>query len=196
MKNLKSVIACLTIIFFSSCTKDHFSPPLSPHQSQQVITVPNGSFENWDSMFIPANWITNSCPVCLSPFMTDIIQRDTNACSGTFSAKFIYNGIYPAWAENKFPVSVHPADLTACIKCNLNGADTILIRIRILSNSSVVDSGLWNGTFSIGNYSQITIPITQNSLQADSAIIFIRGGQGIGFPSNSTELWVDNLYLQ
>jgi hypothetical protein len=193
MKKLSSITFILVTGFLLSCTKEKIIPPFT--SQQQIIPVPNGSFETWDAMYNPVNWTTNSCAVCLGPFITDIVQPDSDACNGVLAAKFIYNQVYAAWAENRFSVSTHPSDLTACVKCNLNGTDTVLIKVSLLHNSSVVDSGEWTGTVFIGNYSVITIPITQNASQIDSAVIFIRGGKGVGSPSNGTKFWVDNLEL-
>ncbi len=195
MKTLKLIIGWIAIISLAACSKDKAISPSPTNQSPQAIPIPNGSFENWDSMYLPDNWKTNSCPLCLGPFIQDVVQRDAGAFTGTFAAKFIYNQVYAAWAENKFSISIHPSNLVAFIKCNLSGTDTVLIKISLLHNSAIVDSGRWTGTTFIGSYSQINIPITQNSTQADSAIIFIRGGQGIGFPSNGTEFLVDKLEL-
>jgi hypothetical protein len=195
MKTLHVCIALIILTGFVSCKKENgIHGPLTA-EPESVITVPNGSFEMWDNFYLPENWTTNSCPTCMSPFITDIVQRDTEACYGTYSAKLIYNQLYAAWAQNKFAISVHPDHLSACVKCNLQGTDTVLVKVSLLHNSMVVDSGQWMGTTQIDNFTTINIPITQSTTQVDTAIIFIHGGEGINFPSNNTIFWVDNLIL-
>jgi hypothetical protein len=187
-----------TIQGSENCETVTFPTPLSETDNpvdRLPVAVPNGDFENWNSMLLPDSWTTNSCPVCVSPFMTDIVRRDSDACGGFTAAKFLYNNVNAAWAENRFAVHSHPLNLTACVKCNLTGTDTVLIKVNLLNNSNVVDSGLWLNTNAINNYTQIMIPITQNSLPVDSIVIFIRGGQGSRFPSNNTEFWVDKIKL-
>ena len=189
MKKLKSIISILAIISFVACNKESVILPGASNQTQQTITVPNGSFENWTAL-LPENWTTNSCPACAAPFMTDIVQADSDTCAGNLAAKFYYI-VYPAWAENRFSISAHPLNLTACVKCNLFGTDTVMIKVSLLHNSLVVDSGQWISTSSINNYSSITLPLTQNSLQVDSAVIYIQGPHGTGFPL----FWVDDVEL-
>jgi hypothetical protein len=190
MKNLKLIYFSAIVIGLAGCTKEAVILPFnSTYQNQQTIPVPNGSFENWN-MFLPENWTTNSCPACAAPFMTDIVQADSDVCDGNLAAKF-YFVVYPAWAENRFPVAVHPVNLTACVKCNLYGVDTVLVKVSLLFNSLVVDSGKWIGTSTISNYTTITVPVTQNSASVDSAVIYIEGPHGPGFPM----LWVDHVGL-
>lgn len=184
-----------SMIYFASCTKDNVIPAQSSNQSQQIIPIPNGDFESWTNI-LPQNWNTNSCPFCAPSYETYIVQQDSNSFQGAFAAKFIYNNVYAAVAENKFSISTHPNNLTAFVKCNLFGADTVFIKIKVFNNSAAVDSGQWFGIASISNYSQINIPVSQNSSQADSAIISIQGGHQIGFPASNTEFWIDNLILQ
>jgi hypothetical protein len=190
MKVFKCLIVFSAMVAFAGCKKDKIV------MQTNATVIPNGDFENWDNMSLLENWKTNSCPACVPPFETYIVQRDTNAYHGKFAAKFIYNNVYAAWAENKFKLDGHPASLTAYTKCNLYGNDTVSVKIRLFRNSAVIDSGQWFGTSSINTYTKIVIPISQNSLQADSAQISIKGGHKIGYPSKNTEFWVDYLTLQ
>ncbi len=195
MKKIKVFIVCSTLITFASCSKDNNDQYVSPEVTPQIISIPNGDFENWNN-FLLQDWITNSCPICIPPYESYIVQRDSNSYQGAFAAKFIYNNVFNSWAEDRFLISAHPVHLIAYVKCNLLGTDTVSIKVVIFSNAVAVDSGAWFGTSSIGNYAQILIPISQNSSQADSAVISIHGGNQIGYPSNNTELWVDALEMQ
>jgi len=182
---MKSIIILISIIILSACTKDN----------AKLIQIPNGDFESWTNL-LPNNWVTNSCPYCLPAFETYIIQQDTPAYEGKYAAKFIYNNVYAATAENKFALSEHPDYLTANVKCNHFGNDTVSVKIKLLKNSIAVDSGQWLGTSTMINYIQIKIPISQTTTQVDSAVINIKGGNKIGLPANNTELWIDNLELK
>lgn len=193
MKTLKSFGVYFAVFFMASCTKDHDVAP-AVHQPQQTIAVPNGDFESW-TYLKPDSWTTNSCPACAPPYETYIVRPDSDSYQGVFAAKFIYNNVYPAYAQNEFPVSIHPTNLTAFVKCNLYGMDTVTIKITLRYHSVAVDSGQWFGTASIGSYSQVNIPVTHNSFLVDSATILIQGGHQIGYPANNTELWVDNVEL-
>ena len=179
---MKNLFPLFIITIFLSCSKQK--------TTQTDIPVPNGDFENWDNTLLLSIWETNSCPTCVPPYETYIVQKDNTVFNGQFAAKFIYNNVYAAWAKNTFFVSQHPTILSAYVKCNISTLDTVSIKIDLFTNNSITDSGSWIGTSQISNYTKIDIPITQNSQSVDSATIKIVAGNKSG-----TELWVDNLKL-
>jgi hypothetical protein len=187
MEKLKIFIVLISVFGFLSCSKDNVN--------QQTILIPNGDFENWNTGWLQ-NWETNSCPPCVPPYDPYVIKQDSSAYHGQYAAKFIYNNVYAAWAQNKFSVPKHPSNLTSYVKCDLYGSDTVSIKIKLFYNGAIVDSGQWLGTSSIGNYKKIDIPITQNSSKVDTALIRIEGGHKLGYPNKNTEFWVDYLTLQ
>lgn len=192
MKTFKIIlILCISFVAIS-CSKDEIPP--GPFQPQQNIPVPNGDFENWTAQ-LPDNWTTNSCPACVPTYETYIVQQDSSAYQGQFAAKFLYNNMYTAWAHNGFSVTSHPQQLSAYVKCHLAPTDSVLIRVKVFNNNIEVDNGEWYGTSSINNYSQIVIPISQNTLHADSVSIYIEGGRRGSFTCNNTEFWVDEVEL-
>lgn len=192
MKTFKIVLLLCISFAATSCRKDEVIP--TPAPQQQNIPVPNGDFENW-SVLSPDNWTTNSCPACVPPYETYIVQQDSSAYQGQFAAKFIYNNVYAAWAHNGFAVTSHPVELSAYVKCNLVTTDSVLIRVKLFNNNVEVDSGEWYGTSSITNYTQILIPISQNASQADSVSIYLEGGHRSSLIWNNTEFWVDKVEL-
>jgi hypothetical protein len=165
-----------------SCKKDT--------ASQEIIPIPNGDFELWNNMPTLLYWQTNSCPACVPPWETYIVQKVTDAFNGQFAAKFIYNNVSRSFANNKFSISLHPTNLTGYIKSAIASGDTALIHIDLFSGTTVVDYGNLYETSSTTNYKKIEIPISQNSTSADSALITIVGGKKQG-----TELYVDNFVL-
>jgi hypothetical protein len=188
MSAIKLVIFLMAITAMISCKKDKVM--------HQDIPIPNGDFESWGDFNRLQNWITHYCPLCMTAINTYTVQKDSNVYHGKYAAKFIYNGAYPASAENKFQVSTHPVSLTGYVKSTLYGTDTVSIKIRLFKNTTAVDSGQWFGTSSIGNYTKIVIPITQTSMRVDSGDIMIRGGHKGNPGNNSTIFWVDYLTLQ
>ena len=179
MKALKSLTYFLFILNFLSCKKDS--------SSQQIITIPNGDFEQWDDMPNLAIWKTNSCPLCVPPYETYIIQRVTDAKHGQFASRLIYNNVYSSFANNKFAVSLHPTLLTGYIKSNITNGDTATIHVDLYLGNNIVDSGNLFETNTNLNYRKVEIPISQSSIAVDSALIQIAGGKKLG-----TELTVDN----
>jgi len=158
--------------------------------------IPNGDFENWDGMPRLFDWNTNSCPVCVPDTNPYTVQKESNyVYHGRYAALLIYNYAYPAWAENKFPITFHPSSLTGYVRCINAGSDSVCIKIKLVKNRVVVDSGQWVSTSSISNYEKITIPITQHANNADSVLIRIQGGHKYN-STGSTSLWVDYLNLQ
>ena len=167
----------------------------SREKRSRQTAIPNGDFENWNSNSLQ-NWETNSCPLCVPAFETYIVQQETGAYHGKYAAKFIYNNVYTAWAQNKFPVQNHPSGMASYVRCDLFGMDTVSITIKLFDHGVLVDSGQWLGTSSIANYKEIDIPITQNSANADTALIKIEGGHEFDSADKYTTLWVDYLSLR
>jgi hypothetical protein len=149
--------------------------------------IPNAGFENWTNLK-PDDWETNSCPLCDPPFETYIVRQDSDACQGTYSAKFINNNAFFAWAETKFAAAIHPLNLFACVKSNIQNGDSVKIDIIIYDNGRIADEGHWLNKSTISTYTNITIPIGQNSMVVDSIKIKITGGTQI-----NTILNADNL---
>ena len=186
MKTLKILFTLfLLALTIQSCKKEN-----TINKSQQIIPIPNGDFEAWDNTPNLNIWQTNSCPLCVPAYETYIVKKVTDATSGQFAAKFIFNNVYKSYATNKFQISLHPTFLAGFVKSNIAIGDTATIHIDLFSGNTIIDNGNFFETNSNSNYRQIEIPISQNSNTIDSAIIKISGGKKQG-----TELYVDNLYL-
>ena len=189
MKTIKTAVYLIMAAFVMGCHKKT--------DVQPTIPIPNGDFESWTGTERLQGWLSNSCPECMPPVETYIVQQDAGAYHGRYDAKFIYNNAYPAWAQNTFYIASHPVSLTAFVKSSILGADTVSIKIRLYKNTTEVDSGHWIGTTSITLFTKIVIPITQSSMQVDTAKILITGGHvnSTNLATN-TILWVDYLGLQ
>ena len=170
----------LLILSLAGCKKEAVQ--------QQEIAIPNGDFEQWDSMPNLAIWRTNSCPACLPAYETYVVQKVDDAANGRFAARFIYNNVYSSFANNRFAISAHPVSLTGYVKSNIASNDTAIIHVDLLAGSRVIDAGTFYETTSNSSYRKIEIQISQNSVNADSAQIKIVGGK-----KQNTELFVDNL---
>src|ERR1700692_3430171 len=96
----------ITIIVLQSCTKVGPLPQFA---------IPNGDFESWTADDYLPGWKSNSCPVCVPPYETYDVQKTTQAYHGQYAAKFLYNGVYPAYANNKFAVAGHPSLLAGYV---------------------------------------------------------------------------------
>jgi hypothetical protein len=179
MKTVNLFIFILIASAISSCKIDT--------KSQDIIPIPNGDFELWDNMPTLLSWQTNSCAACDPPWETYIVQKSTDAFSGQFAAKLIYNNVYSSFACNKFSISLHPTHLTGYIKSTIAIGDTALIHIDLFLGNNIVDNGNWYEISSTDSYKKIEIPISQNSSSADSAFIRIVGGK-----KQNTVLYVDN----
>ena len=177
---LRLIFTTTVLLSLFGCQKDT--------SDQSDLAIPNGDFEQWDGNQSLLTWQTNSCPLCVPPIETYIVQKENDAAHGQFAAKFIYNNVYRSAATNRFAISVHPSVLTAYVKSNIVSGDTALLHVDLFLNNSVVDSGTWLETTSNVNYKLLEIQITQTNPKVDSASIVILGGQ-----RQNTELVVDNL---
>jgi len=160
------------------------------------IPVPNGDFENWNWQLRPISWYTNGCPLCVGAQWDEyVVKQDSQTVyHGKYSAQLMYNYSFQAYAKIKFALSIHPSSLQAYVTCHLYTPDTVSINIKLYKHKHVVDSGYWQSTASITNFTQINIPLSTNAALIDSAQILIKGGKTIA-PNNynSSTLWVDDL---
>ncbi len=186
MKKTLFFISLVIIIALHGCKKLEPTPQFA---------IPNGDFESWTSGDYLVDWTGDSCPACVPPYETYIIQKTTEAYHGQYAAKFLYNGLYPAYANNKFVVSGHPAALSGYAKCQLYGDDTVSVKVLVYYANAVVDSGKWLNTASTTNYQAFTINLTQSSAHADSVLVSIKGGNKMDANHNGSVLWIDYLSL-
>ena len=66
MNAFKKTMICVGAIAIVSCSKD---------KAIKSILIPNGDFENWNNLFLPYNWTTNSCPACVPAYKTYMFNR-------------------------------------------------------------------------------------------------------------------------
>ncbi len=178
MKRFNILISILIASALFSCKKET--------SNQEIIPVPNGDFELWDMQTLLI-WQTNSCPACDPPFETYIVQKVTDAYSGQFAVKLIYNNVYSSFANNKFSIARHPTYLKGYIKSTISPGDTATIHVDLFLGNNIVDNGSYYEISSTALYKKIEIPLTQNSSSVDSALIRIVGGK-----KQNTVLYADN----
>jgi len=189
MKTQILLLACYSLLALAGCIKDENHQP-----QKQAILIPNGDFETWTNLRELAIWTTNSCYACANPLESYLVQIDSLPNSGLYDARFITSQVSPGMADNKFALSAHPATLNAFVRCNMPVADTVRIKITLYLNLAAVDSGEWLGIASTPgfNFTQISIPISQNAIFSDSALVHIEAGS-LPF---STAFCVDDITLQ
>jgi hypothetical protein len=181
MKIIKFLLFTILLTHMISCKKTDTTV-------EQLIPIPNGNFESWSSAPMLDIWKTNSCPICLPAFNTYVIEKVTESQDGQFAAKFITSNQYKSIAENKFQISEHPSLLRGFIKSDITSGDTAQIHIDLFSGNTIVDSGNLFATTTNNVYTQIDIPISQNTTNIDSASIKISGGK-----MQNTTLLIDNI---
>ena len=163
----------LLLIVFLSLAKISFSQ------------IPNPDFETW---VLTTEWeVLNGWQSLYSDLVPPCISKDTESYSGNYAVRFNNNAI-PSFAYTSFPISSNPIALKAFVKAKVASGDSILIRVVLYHSSQPVDSGRWVGTSNLDNYTETTIPISNNNPAADSALIDIRGGSNA-----NTEMLVDEL---
>ena len=186
MKRATLFIICVLLIALQGCIKENSTSPSN---------LPNGDFEGWTVNDVLQDWKTNSCPECVPPYESYIVQKTSEAYHGQYAAKLIYNGVFPAMASNKFALPAHPQALCGYAKCTLNENDTVFVRVQVFSQNAVVDSGQWISTTSVPQYQKFNIAITQSSALADSVLITIRGGNKLNTSNIGSVLWIDYLSI-
>ncbi|HEX3385832.1 MAG TPA: hypothetical protein VHS53_11615 [Mucilaginibacter sp.] len=184
MKTTPFFIVCVLLFVLQACTKETSVP-----QSN----LPNGDFEGWSANDELQGWTTNSCPECVPAYNSYVVQKTTEAYHGQYAAKILYNGVYTTVASNGFAVTSHPKELTGYVKSTLNENDTVSVAVQVFKNHSLVDSGKWVNSASIQQYQKFTVPISQNSADADSITITVTGGNKLDVNKNGSVLWIDYL---
>jgi hypothetical protein len=182
------------LLVLAACKKDTIKS--TPSTTPTQIPVPNADFENWDQMIRPLSWQANGCPLCQgAPFDEYVVRQDSETVyHGKYSVQLYNNFNFQAYVKTKFATILHPTYLQAYVKDTmLSTADSVLIKVDVYYQKQHVDSGLWQGTAAIKNYTQLRIPISQNSTHADTTIITIHGQ--VPGRLYSSSFWVDDLSL-
>jgi hypothetical protein len=166
---------------------------ISPHKSNAQI--PNSDLEYWTHFGSPMGqnefdnpdyWNTSNS---MGPISSSVGKDSINVFSGNYAAKLITMGS-SAYINTGFFTTTRPFAFNAYVKCTISDSDTVSIKILLLNNDKVVDSGYWHGYSDIDVFTQIWIPITQNASLIDSIFIEFRSGDNIG-----TTFTVDYLSL-
>jgi hypothetical protein len=148
---------------------------LSKANANPADSIPNGGFESWSIISwteTPTYWMVNNSQV-LAPQ----IVRDSDAYSGFTALKIGYLSEYPPQAWCDFNISSHPSNVGGYVKNQLGIGDSVIFTVRIFSNQLLIDSGYLVFYGGINpNYSSFIVPVSQNSLIADSCEISILGG--------------------
>jgi len=156
---------------------------------------PNGSFEVWDSLN-PQSWVTNNNNIIVPAYPTVIVLKDTiNPYHGNNAMELMFNWVYPAWASTTFSNTGHPSSLDFHVKCIVFPSDTVSIRVEILNNGTVVDTGYWGSLTSIDTWTKISIPISQSATGVSETRILITGGRRTGPADETSTLAVDGLTM-
>lgn len=150
-------------------------------------TIPNSGFENWDIVGgwfeYPNSWITNNTQI------TTPVLKDTNSFEGSYSLIISHKySFHDGFATSKFPFLIHPTNILAYVKSEIDGNDSVRIDISVFLEGKIVDSGQWVNTTSISTWTLQSIPISQNSLVIDSLEIQIYGGTQKGTTINVDKL--------
>ena len=187
------LLLLMGLAFSYGCTTNTVQPK---NTVANFKLIPNYDFENWEpsayqGWFLPG-WTTNNT---MAISTAEVDPDSLNAYHGQYAMK-LSNTLGFAYAETKFPITIHPLSLGAFVKFKLVPSDTVSIRIKLFFKGKETDNGVWFGTKSIDNYIQVNIPISQHSTLADTALIEIRGGRHlINNDRKSSEVWVDYLAL-
>lgn len=155
--------------------------------------IPNFSFEQWDSINgdeIPVDWKLSSDTLGQGGF------KDDDAFSGFYSLNLHASGIYYAFATCNFSIGYRPYVLNGWYHLDRWAPyDTLGVRVKLYSNHVLTDSGeLLFSDYHISAWSPFSIPITTNSITADSVFIEIICEKDAG-PASSNNLWIDYLYF-
>lgn len=153
--------------------------------------VPNSDFENWTFygwFYNPDYWSTNN-----NQIQATFVSPDSDAYNGMLAMKlYNHNNIRPV-AKTTFPVSSKVSSIDFYARLNLINNDTVWALVKVYENGIVVDTGNWFGTTSINNYTLINVPVSQNSVNADSVEIEFKGGNQTNLIFEGTSFTVDGI---
>jgi hypothetical protein len=156
-------------------------------------TIPNASFENWNSMGWfenPEGWQTNNSQ------LMEYVVKDSNANQGNLAMRINTNG----WAQIQLPIIYcsykDVGDLFFHIKTHNQDSDRFSVEVYYLFKSKIIDTGLCEINTNLNVFTLLkTSAANHSSSNVDSISIIIRGGSK---PDNYVildNLWVMNVWL-
>ena len=150
--------------------------------------IPNNDFETW----VSSPWSDEQLQdwtSLYSELLPSMIVKDADAYSGNFSMH-MYNGVFDSYAYTSFSLQEKPVSLRGYVKGSVEAGDSIYIRVVLYEQSLPVDSGRWVGYNGFDAFTQVSVSISQNSPNADSALVYVSGGT-----HENTEIKVDLMTL-
>jgi hypothetical protein len=147
-------------------------------------TVPNGGFENWNTLTYenPQYYISSNSDVFRMNLPSNV-TKVTDPQQGTFALRmetvsngtdtmfgYFVNGD-PASTEGGIPYTQHPITLTGYYKCNVMPGDTALVVVVFKQGGVVLSEDIAIFTGSQSAYTQFTVPLTIPPLSNPDTVI-------------------------
>lgn len=155
--------------------------------------IPNSDFELWEPDNIyekPVGWTTNN-----GEYLGTSVKQDTTAYSGNYAIRLFSGNKNTIWAQANFVINFHPQLLNAYVKTDKYPFDSTEIKVYLFYQSMLVDSADSNiKVINSSNYFLVSIPISNNAIQADSAIIQLSASSP-SWSQAACIFWVDHLWF-
>lgn len=161
-------------------------------------TVPNGSFEAWNTINgveTPIGWIASqelNCTPISSSKITDNVDS-TFALLLESSTCLFSGGLHEGYALGFFPLTTRVLYLNGFYKSVRTNTDSAQITIDVKNGGTLIGSGKLNIFSNVSSYTALSIPITYTSTAAPTnAELFIKTDRP-GFSTLGNKLWIDQL---
>lgn len=157
----------------------------------QDLPIENPDFETWDYYntwtLDPLGWTTGNFQ------LADHVYPDSAAYEGE-AAMRVYPITFfepiPGLAYQDVPTDFIPPTFSFAVKCNIDGLDSVFVRLNFKNGFNPVYTKVWSSDESIDEWQYITLELNQIEPVMDVCTIEVVAGYGELFLDGSPLTWI------
>jgi hypothetical protein len=156
--------------------------------------IPNGSFENWSTIY-PDNWFTGNIPGTTPVTPTTDSQEGNTAARGEVLT-FLTELSVPFIISDYVPFTERPASLTGYFKFFPQLGDEFYVLVILVKDTSTIGAGVFSTDNTVQSYTQFYADILYLSAETPDHMVIqigVAGNEEEEDPHPGTYYIIDNL---
>ncbi len=159
--------------------------------SAQELPIENADFETWDYYntwtLDPLGWTTGNFQ------LADHVYPDSSAFEGEVAMRVYPITFFepiPGLAYQELSTTFIPANFSFAVKCNIEGLDSVFVRLNFMNGFNPVYTKTWSSDQSIEDWLAVNLDLDQIEPVMDGVRIEVIAGYGELFLEGSPETWI------
>lgn len=157
----------------------------------QDLPIENPGFETWDYYntwtLDPLGWTTGNFQ------LADHVYPDSSAFEGEVALRvypITFFESIPGFTYQELSTTFIPANFSFAVKCNIDGLDSVFVRLSFMNGFNPVYTKTWSSDLSIQEWQAVNLDLDQIEPIMDGVRIEVIAGYGEVFLAGSPETWI------